>query len=105
MSQAILVLCSCASSEEAEKIALKILEEKLAACVQINPGVTSYYKWKEKLERSEEVQISIKTTQEKWSALETRIKSLHSYELPEILSIRLDQLSSTYSDWLFDSIS
>ena len=105
MSQAILVLCSCASSEEAEKIALKILEEKLAACVQINPGVTSYYRWKEKLERSEEVQISIKTTQEKWNALETRIKSLHSYELPEILSMRLDQLSSPYSDWLFDSIS
>jgi len=105
VSQAILVLCSCASSEEAEKIALKILEEKLAACVQINPGVTSYYRWKEKLERSEEVQISIKTTQEKWNALETRIKSLHSYELPEILSMRLDQLSSPYSDWLFDSIS
>ncbi|PIR23457.1 MAG: hypothetical protein COV44_02735 [Deltaproteobacteria bacterium CG11_big_fil_rev_8_21_14_0_20_45_16] len=105
MSEAILVLCSCASTEEAEKIARKLLEEKLAACVQVNPGIKSYYHWKEKLEHSEEVQISIKTTCEKWDALETRIKSLHSYEIPEILSIRVDQVSAPYLEWFFQSIN
>lgn len=100
-----IVLTTVASSEEARSLAHALVERGLAACVNLIPGLTSIYWWKEAVEESSEVLLVIKTAAEKLSALEATIRELHSYEVPELLALQPETGSQPYLDWLFGSVS
>jgi periplasmic divalent cation tolerance protein len=95
----ILITSSCGSRDEAERIATALIEGSLAACVQISPA-TSVYRWKGKIERSEEYVLHIKTRAAHADLVEARIRELHSHELPELLMMTIAGGSEDYLDWM-----
>jgi Uncharacterized protein involved in tolerance to divalent cations len=96
------VLTTTETKEEAGKIAQYLVEQKLAACVQITGSITSIYRWKGKVETAQEWLCLIKTREELYSKVETAIKKLHSYETPEIIAVPIIKGSSEYLSWLND---
>ncbi len=99
-SQTLLLLCNCPDREVATKIAITLVERKLAACVNLIPGVTSVYLWQEKLETAEEVTLLIKTTRQRYEEVEATILELHPYELPEIIAVPVELGFSGYLNWV-----
>lgn len=99
-SQIILVFVTTSSRKEAMTIARALVKEKQAACVNVLPSVTSIFRWQEKVQRSREMLMLIKTTRRRYPALQKAIRSLHSYEVPEIISIRIDRGLPLYIDWV-----
>ena len=96
----IVALLTAGSREEAARLAEMLVGAKLAACVQILPEMESVYWWKEKIERSPEFLLLAKTTEEKFSELEAAVRSLHSYDTPEILALPVTSISAPYLEWL-----
>ena len=95
------VLVTCGSLKESKLIARKVVEKRLAACVNVALSpVESIYKWKGKLEQSREFLLIIKTTAKRLSELEKEVKRLHSYEVPEFLVLPVVAGSKDYLDWL-----
>ena len=94
------VLCTCASAEEGEMISRQLVESKLAACCNIIPHVSSIYHWEGKVNRDEEALIIIKTAAEKVPAVIQRITQIHSYELPEIISLPVVGGCDGYLNWV-----
>lgn len=99
----IIVFCTFSSIEEAKNIATDLVKRKLAACCTILPKVTSIYSWESKLEENEETMMMIKTSQKNYEQLEKQIKMLHSYSVPEIISVKIEKGSKAYMDWLFEN--
>lgn len=99
MNAALVVLSTCPNQQEAESLAKGLVEQKLAACVQLK-AVSSIYQWQGKLQQDDEVQLVIKTTQQRYLAVERYIKQHHSYELPEIIALAVQTGSDEYIDWL-----
>ncbi len=97
------VLSTCANRKEAEKIARDVVERRLAACVNILP-VRSYYRWKGKIKVDREYLIIAKTRSELFTKLKSRILALHSYHLPEIVSLRVEGGYKKYLDWIDDEV-
>lgn len=95
-----IVITTCPSSEAATILAKQLIEAKLAACVNIIPGVQSYYEWKGKLEIGTEYLLLIKSRCNLMDALQTTITSAHPYELPEIIAVPITAGSSPYLAWL-----
>ena len=93
-----------ASAEEAERIGRTVVEERLAACINILPGVRSIYRWQGAVETADEVAAILKTTHEQADALMTRIASLHSYEVPCIVTWPIDKILASYADWVEQTI-
>jgi periplasmic divalent cation tolerance protein len=89
--------------QDAEKIAGVLVDEKLAACVQLVGPITSIYRWKGQVEKAEEWQCLIKTRQDLYEEIEKTIKSIHPYEVPEIIALPLSKVSKDYLEWL-DSV-
>jgi periplasmic divalent cation tolerance protein len=104
MEHARIVLCTVASKAEAERIATTLVEERLAACVNILDGVHSVYRWQGAIESAAEVQLIIKTSVEKLKTLETAIQRLHSYAVPEFIVLGVEGGSSAYLHWLHESL-
>ncbi|MBL4763137.1 MAG: divalent-cation tolerance protein CutA [Gammaproteobacteria bacterium] len=102
--QAIIVLTTWPDQKRAEQIAEKMITDKLAACVNILPKMTSVYHWQGKLEKGQEHQLIIKTQSEKFAALEKLITTMHPYELPEILAIKITDGHNAYLDWIDQSL-
>ncbi len=100
MTDKIIVFVTCESMEQAETIAQAVVTGKLAACVNLLPGIRSCYVWEQKLTWSDEVLLLIKTTRGRFDQLEERIKALHSYKVPEIVGVTIDDASQTYVDWM-----
>ena len=100
MTDKISVFVTCETKEQAESIAHTLVTEKLAACVNILPKMWSCYVWKEELNWSEEFQLLIKTTQGRFGQVQERITAMHSYEVPEIVSVMLESGSQKYLDWV-----
>jgi periplasmic divalent cation tolerance protein len=94
-----LVLVTASSEAEATAIAQTVVQEKLAACVNLIP-VRSVYIWQDQLQQEPEWQLLIKTTRDRYSALQERILALHSYEVPEILAIPIQAGSPSYLAWI-----
>jgi periplasmic divalent cation tolerance protein len=99
-----IVLSTAGSEEEAHKIARHLVEQQLAACVNILPRIESIYRWQGKVETSREWLLLIKTTAEKFPAVRDAIRELHSYELPECIAISIEDGSPEYLQWLADSV-
>ncbi len=100
MTDKIIVFVTCESMVQAETIAQAVVTGKLAACVNLLPGIRSCYVWEQKLTWSDEVLLLIKTTRGRFDQLEERIKALHSYKVPEIVGVTIDDASQTYVDWM-----
>lgn len=99
-----IVLCSAGSEDKARKIARHLVEQRLAACVNIVPRMESIYRWQGKLESSGEWLLLIKTTVERFPAVRDAIRDLHSYELPECIAISIEDGSSGYLEWIAQSV-
>lgn len=100
----LVVLTTAPNIKEAESLAQKIIEAKLAACVQISPQITSFYTWKGKIQKDTEHQIFIKTLPEKFDELRIFIQANHSYDVPEIVGIPVERGSQDYLTWIKDSV-
>ncbi|MDR1168778.1 MAG: divalent-cation tolerance protein CutA [Heliobacteriaceae bacterium] len=94
-----LILCTVANEENAKLIARTLVEEKLAACVNISTPLTSIYFWKDKIVEDAELLLIIKTKKQLFKKIENRVKELHTYEVPEIISLEVKEGSKEYLDW------
>jgi len=101
----LLVLTTCPGNITAKKIANELVMERLAACVQVIPGVQSFFRWVGKVDNSEELVLLIKTTTDRYPALQERIVSLHPYELPEIITVPISGGLQGYLDWISSNTS
>ncbi len=99
-TEAIVVFITAPAREEAERLAEILVNERLAACVQILPEITSFYHWQGKIERDTELLLLAKTTIDKFAALERAVRENHSYEVPEIVAVPTEAVSALYLDWL-----
>jgi len=104
-SRALIVFVTVPTRSDAVRIATRVIERGLAACANVVPGVTSIYVWKGRLERGKEVLVLFKTTKNRYKRLETTIKKLHSYEVPEVIGVRLDSGLRQYLAWISHSVS
>ena len=105
MTEKIVVLVTCGWVEEARKIGHALVEERLAACVNVvQAPVESIYRWKGRVDTATEFLMIIKSSRERFSALEERIRKLHSYEISEIIALPIEKGSRHYLAWLTDSV-
>jgi len=102
MSDLILILTTMPDDERADELASALVQEKLAACVNVHAPMMSTYRWKGAIERDAERQIVIKTTPQRRAAVEARLRTLHPYELPELVVIEAAS-SEAYSRWVIES--
>lgn len=100
MTEAVQVVTTTASKEEAEQIARALVTRRLAACVQVAGPISSTYHWQGKLENSQEWLCVVKTLESHYAALEATIRELHSYEVPEILAFKVVAGHRDYLNWL-----
>lgn len=94
------VLCAVPNAETGQRIARTIVHEGLAACVNLLPGITSVYRWQGEVQENPELLLLIKTRQERYEALEARIKELHPYEVPEIIAHKIEAGLKSYLEWI-----
>jgi periplasmic divalent cation tolerance protein len=102
-SAARIVFSTAGSREEAERIANGLVEERLAACVNLIPGITSVYRWQGEVETAGEFLLMIKTTLDNLERIEAALRRLHSYEVPEFLVLQPECTSQDYLAWLMES--
>ena len=99
-----IVLTTVGASTDATAFARVLVTDRLAACVNVLPPMTSLYRWKGAIEEDREQQLVIKTTSDRVAAIEARFRELHPYELPEFLVLSATG-SASYLDWLGDSVA
>ncbi|HMR04965.1 MAG TPA: divalent-cation tolerance protein CutA [Polyangiaceae bacterium] len=98
---AIVILCTApAEGDAAAQLARALVEERLAACVNVIPGLRSFYRWQGKLEEDTEVQLVIKTRRDHFAAVEAWLKEHHPYDEPEVLALPVIDGSAGYLAWL-----
>jgi periplasmic divalent cation tolerance protein len=98
--EAIVVYITAPNEDEAAKIAKTLIEEKLAACVNIVPEIRSIYSWQGKIEDEKEVLMIVKTRLRLFNALKTKVLTMHSYTIPEIIALPIVDGSDEYIKWL-----
>jgi len=105
MAGKMLVLVTCASAAEARRIARAVVELRLAACVNILPGmVTSIYRWKGKVESSKERLLLIKTSRKRVVKLRAEVERRHSYQVPEFIALPIAAGSPAYLAWIEENL-
>lgn len=100
MTEALLVLTNCPDLETADRIALALVENGLAACVNRLAPVESTYRWQGAIERATEHPLLIKTTRERYGELEQAIRALHPYEVPEVIAVPIAAGLAAYLRWI-----
>lgn len=100
MTDKIVVISTCGSREEAHQLARALVEKRLAACVNIMPGVRSVYHWKGEIEEEEETLLVIKSSRLLLDDLRAEIERLHSYDVPEVIALPILDGSEKYLSWL-----
>jgi periplasmic divalent cation tolerance protein len=100
MTDVVIVLSTVPDDDSGERLARALVDEGLAACVNLHGPMVSIYHWKGKVERDAERQLIIKTTRDRVPALEARLKALHSYELPEFIVVAAEGGSEAYLRWV-----
>ena len=101
--QTLLALSTFPDRETARKISEQLVEKKLAACANILPGVESIYRWKGKIENGNETLVLFKLSEDRQSAFQEKLRSLHPYEVPEIICIKIDTGLPDYLRWVASS--
>ena len=101
----VVILLTGPTADEMRTIGVCLVEERLAACVNVLPGASSIYRWRDSVEQSGEALAIVKTTAARMRVLEARVRELHSYEVPEILAIETAGGSGAYMDWIRDSVT
>ena len=105
MNDFVLILTTMPAGDDAartDELAKTLVEERLAACVNVHAPMTSTYRWKGNVERDPERQLVIKTTRARVAALEARLRTLHPYELPEFIVLSVESGSDAYLRWVAD---
>jgi periplasmic divalent cation tolerance protein len=100
MTDKVVVLSTCGTEEEAEKIARELVEARVAACVSIFPGVRSIYRWQGAIESATEWLLLIKSSRELFGQLRATLEKIHSYEVPEVLALPIVEAAPNYLNWL-----
>jgi periplasmic divalent cation tolerance protein len=95
-----LIFCTCPDETIAGRIAEALVEERLAACVNLLPGITSIYRWDGQIQRDSEVLLLIKTGVGRVAALTDRLRALHPYEIPEIIAVPITEGLPDYLSWV-----
>lgn len=98
------VTTTVSSREEAERIGHTLVEERLAACAQVAGPIDSHYWWENEVAQAVEWYCHLKTTGERYPALEARLRALHSYAIPEILAVTITRGGSDYAAWIADMV-
>jgi periplasmic divalent cation tolerance protein len=96
----VLACCTCPDADTAQRIARALVEQRLAACVNIVPGLRSIYRWKDAIEDEPECLLLVKTRESRVDALAESIRSLHPYELPEVIAVPVVAGLASYLDWV-----
>ena len=97
---ALLCLSTCPDAATAQRIAATLVQERLAACVNVVPGLRSVYRWRGAVEQADEVLLVIKSTHARLAALQARLPQLHPYELPELVAVEVAGGLPAYLDWI-----
>ena len=105
MTDKVLILTTTGNESEARKIAQELVGRRLAACVNIIPRIQSVYRWEGKVESAEEFLLLIKTARTRIEELQSAIRELHSYDLPELVVIAMEDGSEKYLNWIAESVS
>jgi periplasmic divalent cation tolerance protein len=100
MTDKIVVFSACSTLEEARRIARKLIEEQLAACVNVVPGVLSLYRWKGAIEEATEYLLVIKSSRDLFDRLRLELEKAHTYEVPEVVAVSLVDGAPNYLNWL-----
>jgi periplasmic divalent cation tolerance protein len=100
----VLVMSAVGAQTDAERIARALVEERVAACVNIVPGITSIYRWKGAVEQEPELLLVIKTMAAQLDALKARLLELHPYELPEVVVLPIGGGHQAYLDWIAEQV-
>ncbi|MBS0200043.1 MAG: divalent-cation tolerance protein CutA [Proteobacteria bacterium] len=96
----LICLSTCPDAASADRIATALVEERLAACVNVLPGLHSTYRWEGQVRRDDEILLIIKTTTDRFDALRERLPALHPYELPELIAVEAAGGLPAYLDWI-----
>ena len=99
---ALVCYCSCPDPATADRIANALVAERLAACVNVLPGIRSVYRWQDAVEHADEVLLMIKTSDDRLDALTARVASLHPAELPELIAVEVVGGLPAYLSWVAD---
>ena len=100
MTDALVVLVTTPSPERAAEIARALVEERLAACGNVVPGLRSIYRWEGKVHEDAEALLVLKTTRARFEALRDRVLALHPYEVPEVIALPVEAGSARYLAWI-----
>jgi periplasmic divalent cation tolerance protein len=100
MTEMMVALSTCGSEQEARKLARELVEARLAACVNIVPGVSSVYRWQGKIEEDAEWLLLIKTRREHLDRLRAQLEESHSYDVPELIALSIEEGARPYLEWL-----
>ena len=100
MTDKIVVLSTASSAAEAETIARRLVEGRLAACVNVVTGVRSFYRWKGKIEKSPEWLLVIKSSRGRFEELRAALEKLHSYDVPEVIALPVIEGTENYLHWM-----
>lgn len=104
MTDKIVIFVTAGNPSEAATLAKSLVEKRLAACVTLLPGVASWYWWEGKVTEDQEVLLMMKTSRDKFAALEKEVLRLHSYAVPEIIAVQIVEGSKNYLNWIDESL-
>lgn len=106
MTDKMVGLVTCRDRREAQRIARRLVGERLAACVNIlSAPVQSVYLWKGKMERAQEILLVVKTTRRLFQRMERRVRELHSYDVPEVIGLAISRGSRAYLRWMEEAVA
>lgn len=99
-----IILTTVATQDQAERIARSLVQDHLAACVNLLPGLISIYRWRGEVDTANEILLIIKTDLDQVARVEAAMRRLHPYEVPEFLVLQPESISKPYLDWLLSSV-
>ena len=100
----VIVLTTVGAAFDVTALAHELVEQRLAACINVIPQIQSVYRWQGKIEHDTEQLLLIKTVEERVGALQTALMARHPYEVPEFVVMRMDEVRGAWREWLIDSV-